>query len=155
MKSIAFFALTTLATAAFAVTPAPDPSIVISGTSNQTAALSLISVNNTSVGNTEAMQNLATNAGNVTIRGTSNQVVVGTGGNLSNLATGGSDAYASQNVSTNLGKVTVSGNSNQLTSLYYASVNNTAFGASSKAVQNIATNNACVVCQPTRRGHHD
>jgi hypothetical protein len=77
------------------------------------------------------------------------------GGNVTNTATG-SDAYASQNLSSNVGDVTISGNSSQFTAMVNASVNNFSTGTSSKAVQNIATNNACFTCQPTKTsyGHH-
>jgi hypothetical protein len=155
MKSLAFFALSAIASAAMAVTPV-DPAISISGTSNQSASLVGTAVSNTANTNDTAQQNLASNAGNVTISGTSNQSVTSAGGVVSNTATGGNDAYASQNLSSNMGNVTIAGHSSQSTSLTLAAVTNLASGASSKAVQNIASNNACVTCQsaPASSGPH-
>ena len=48
------------------------------------------------------------------------------------------------------GEVTIIGNSSQFTSMINSSVNNLSSGSNSKAVQNIASNNACFTCQPTK-----
>lgn len=154
MRTLAFIALSTLASAAMATTPVPAPEIVINGTSNQYASLTSMSVNNNSTGSkSEAIQNLASNTGNVTINGTSTQSVSGLGGNVTNTASG-SEAYASQNLSSNVGDVTVNGTSGQYTSMWNASVNNLSSGSNSKAVQNIASNNACFTCLPGATAQH-
>ena len=146
MKSLILALLGGVTTAAMAVMPV-DPSIVINGTSSQTAGFTGTSVHNTSGANNTAQQNVASNSGNVTIRasGTSIQTVYGSGGTLSNEARG-ADAYASQNVSSNMGDVTIAGTSTQSTYLTRANVRNLADGRNSKAVQNIASNNACQSC---------
>jgi hypothetical protein len=151
MKTLAFIALSVVATAAMATGPVPSsPEIIITGNSTQMASLTSVAVNNNSTGaKSEAYQNLASNTGNVTIGGTSVQTVTGFGGNVTNTASG-SEAYASQNLSSNVGEVTISGHSTQFTAMMNASVNNLSSGSNSKAVQNIASNNACFTCQPTK-----
>ena len=72
MKTLAFFALSALATASYALTPAPMGEIRITGTSNQTASVNGAVVKNTAESNAYANQNLASNKGSVTITGTSN-----------------------------------------------------------------------------------
>lgn len=155
MKTLAFIALSALASAAFAdVTPTPSPEILISGNSTQVVSLTSVMVNNNSTGSrSEAFQNLASNTGNVTISGNSTQSVSGVGGNVTNTASG-EEAYASQNLSSNIGNVTISGNSGQYTSMWGASVNNLSSGRNSKAVQNIASNNACFTCLPGKTAQH-
>ena len=94
-------------------------------------------------GDSEAMQNLASNNGNgILISGTSSQTVAGIGGLVSN-ATNGANAVASQNLSSNFGKVTIAGTSNQSTYLLGGSVVNSANGRNSHAIQNVASNDAC------------
>ena len=150
MKTLAFSALSLLASAAMATTPVGYPDISITGNSTQSVSLTSVAASNNSSGSkSEAFQNMATNTGNVTVSGNSTQSVTGTGGSISNSATG-SDAYASQNLSTNLGEVTIGGNSSQYTYLASASVSNLSSGSNSKAVQNVASNNACFICQPTK-----
>lgn len=147
MKSLVISALSIVATAAMATGPAPSPEIVINGASNQSVTLTSSTLSNNSTGtNSEAIQNVGSNAGNVTINGTSNQTVTGSGSTVSNWATG-SSAYASQNLSANLGEVRVN-NQNQYTSLSASTVANSSTGSSSKAVQNVASNNACFTCLP-------
>lgn len=156
MKALAFVALTAIASAALADgRPMPDPQIRINGDSIQAAVLVHSAVNNSAWGDTDAVQNLASNAGNVTINGDSTQVVVGLHSSVNNTAVG-YNAYASQNLSSNLGDVEVGryGDSLQITALVHSSVNNKAFGKDAKAVQNIASNNACVTCQPTKAYGH-
>lgn len=153
MKSLAFFALSVIASAAMAGGYAPAPEIKITGNSVQAVSLTAAHVSNkSSASNSEALQNLASNAGNVTIGGNSTQTVnAGLGSSVTNESSG-IDSMASQNVSSNLGDVTITGNSWQTTSLTLASLTNLSSGANSKAVQNVASNNACVSCAPG--GHH-
>ena len=155
MKTLAFLALSAIASAAMAVTP-DTPEIVINGESTQLASLSLTAVSNTAGPDNTALQNLASNAGNVTIRnsGVSVQSVDARLGFVKNEAKG-SDAYANQNLSSNMGDVTIGGTSYQFTTLAGALVSNLADGRDSKAVQNIASNNACVHCLTVRRSNSD
>lgn len=153
MKSLAFFALSVIASAAMAAGPAPAPEISITGNSVQSVSLIGANVNNKSTGSkSEAIQNLASNAGNVTIDGDSKQTVnAGMGSSVSNESLG-SDTFASQNLSSNLGNVKIDGYSEQHTSLAFSTLSNLASGVNSKAVQNVASNNACVSCAPTLHG---
>ncbi len=152
MKKLAFIALSALATAAMAAGPAPESEILISGTSYQIASISGTSVRNEAFGNqAQAQQNLASNAGDINIRGNSLQAVVANGGSVTNRAN--DYTTASQNLSSNVGEVTVSGTSVQLTVLDRASIYNEARGRNAKAVQNIASNNSCFVCGETERPH--
>jgi cytochrome c551/c552 len=52
---------------------------------------------------------------------------------------------ASQNVSSNVGQVTIRGASTQVTALLGSYVGNVAH-ANAMAVQNLASNNGCVIC---------
>ena len=150
MRTLAFIALSAIASTALATGPVDSPEIKITGTLLQVASLTSVAVSNNSTGQkSEAFQNLASNTGNVTIGGLSIQAVVGSGGSVTNTASG-SEAYASQNLSSNVGEVTVSGNSLQITHLANSTVTNLSSGSNSKAVQNIASNNACFTCQPSR-----
>ena len=109
MKSLAIFALSTLAAAsAFALTQTPNGEITISGTSTQTASVTGGShTNNQANGSAYANQNLASNKGSIVISGVSDQTAsVSSGSNVSNLATKGGDV-AVQNLASNVGAVTV------------------------------------------------
>ena len=90
MKAIAFFALTAIASAAFAGGPSPVSSggITISGTSNQKTYNNGSSVTNTAGANNKALQNVSSNAADVTIAGTSNQTTDLNGGMATNEAKG-------------------------------------------------------------------
>ena len=157
MKSLAILALTVVATAAMAGPKhSDDPAIVISGTSVQAAVLGHSLVGNIAGPDAEAIQNVASNAGEVTVGGRSFQAVAGFGSFVGNLAFG-HDAYASQNVSSNLGDVTIyqGGSSTQITGLFGSGLLNLALGEDSRAIQNVASNNACVSCQPSKGGWHD
>jgi hypothetical protein len=151
MKSLAFLALSAVATAAMA---GPPDEIVINGDSLQAVALSTSFVINSASANNMALQNLASNSGNVTVRnsGESNQFVVGTGSIVYNSASG-ADAYANQNLSSNMGDVTIGGTSTQLTFLARSGVFNVADGRDSKAIQNIASNNSCFGCPDRHNGN--
>jgi hypothetical protein len=151
MKQLVLFALSAIATAAMAAGPAPASEILISGTSYQIASISGTSVRNEAYGaEAQAQQNLASNAGDVSISGNSLQAVVANGGSVYNRAN--ANTTASQNLSSNVGEVTISGTSVQLTVLDRASIYNEAMGRDAKAVQNIASNNSCFVCGETTRG---
>ena len=107
MKSLAIFALSTLAAAsAFALTQTPNGAITISGTSTQTASVTGGShTNNQANGSAYANQNLASNKGSIVISGVSDQTAsVSSGSNVSNLATKGGDV-AVQNLASNVGLV--------------------------------------------------
>lgn len=152
MKSLAILALSVVATAAMAGPHHDDsPQIQITGRSVQAAVLGGSLAANVATSDAEAIQNLASNAGNVKIGGTSFQGVAAFGSFIGNVAWG-HDAYASQNVSSNLGDVDVrrGGNSTQLTGLFGSGLLNLALGEDSRAIQNVASNNACVTCQPTK-----
>lgn len=148
MKKLALFALSVIATAAMAAGPTPPSEIVITGNSYQSVSLSNSGASNTANGaDALAQQNLASNAGNVTIGGTSWQTVYGQSSHVSNWAD--SNAVAQQNLSSNVGDVTIGGFSSQSTSLYDSYVSNAAYGKGATAVQNIASNNACFACTTT------
>ena len=123
MKKLALFALSVVASTAFAA-----GEIVIGGTSNQTANFTGAAVTNyANGGDSSAFQNMASNSGMVTIGGTSNQTVNMTGGIASNLAN--EDAVAQQNVSSNVGdkdKITIGGTSNQNASISNSALTNRA-----------------------------
>lgn len=156
MKKLATLAFAVLATSAFAAPPGNGngsgghhggtntPSISISGTSVQSASLIFTAVRNKAENGGVAVQNIASNAGNVTIGGDSNQSVRGLLSDVSNSARG-QNAYASQNLASNLGDVTIRGSSSQSVGMFGAYVANSA-NAASTAVQNVASNNACVSC---------
>ena len=109
MKSLAIFALSTLAAAsAFALTQTPNGQITISGTSSQTASVTSGSdVNNQANASAYANQNLASNKGSIVISGKSEQTAtVSAGSNVNNEAKNGGDV-AVQNGASNVGAVTV------------------------------------------------
>ena len=186
MKAIALFALTAIASTAFAAGPVRPGSISISGVSEQKTFSNDSIIKNTSGANNKALQNvssnaadveiystgksyqttnlkdsdvtneakgdysvarqnLASNVGEVDIKGTSTQTVIANRANISNLADG-NGAKATQNIASNYGNVTVAANA---TSLQYASLTgrsaaiNAAKGSLSLAVQNISSNDAC------------
>lgn len=152
MKKLVLLALSAVATAAMATGPSPASEIKISGNSAQVAMLSTTGVVNTANGeDAVAQQNLASNAGNVTISGNSLQMVGAQGSYVGN--TSNANTVAQQNLSSNVGDVTVSGNSLQATMLHASYVLNSATGRDATAVQNIASNNACFACTTTGGGH--
>jgi hypothetical protein len=153
MKSLAFFALSAIATAAMAASPVADE-IVINGRSTQTTSMASSNASNTANADTTALQNLASNSGDITIRGggsSSQTVNARTGSNVFNTATG-ADAYANQNLSSNHGHVTISAASTQLTDLTSSLVANSANGRDAKAVQNVSSNNSCMGCLDRKGG---
>ena len=134
MKSLTFFALSVIASAAMAADPAPAPQISITGISTQSVLLTSSAVSNESSGSkSEALQNVASNAGNVSISGISLQTVTARDSLISNESSG-SNTYASQNVSSNFGEVDITRNSIQMTNLMNSALTNLASGSNSKAV---------------------
>ena len=109
MKSLAFFALSAIATAAMAGPVAAPPAmgtISITGTSSQTLVVNGGSVKNTANDYTYANQNIASNKGNATISGISTQSSTLTGATVTNEAVKGGDV-AVQNLASNVGNTTV------------------------------------------------
>lgn len=102
MKSLAFLALSVVATAAMAVTSTPNGQITISGTSTQTATINGGNVSNTANAGTFANQNIASNKGNVTISGRSEQTANLKNSNVTNEAHYAGDV-ALQNLASNMG----------------------------------------------------
>ncbi|MFV0679615.1 hypothetical protein [Ottowia sp.] len=107
MKSLAFFALSAIATAAMATGPAPAAKLTISGISTQLATVNGGSnVTNTANSYTYANQNIASNKGSVDIKGKSEQSAVITDSQVTNTAVNKGDV-AVQNVASNAGEVSV------------------------------------------------
>ena len=146
MKKLVLFALSVVATAAMAAGPA-GVQIEINGTSTQTADLRSTTVRNNASGvNSQAQQNISSNAGDVFVAGgaRSTQTTRATGSVITNTANANTEAQ--QNMSSNSGDVTIRGFSTQLTTLVNSSVINTATGSRAKAVQSIASNSSCSTC---------
>ena len=146
MKSLVLLAMSVVATSAMAAGPSGVQTI-IAGQSTQAVVLLSSVVRNTANGhNSNAQQNLASNAGDVDITssGKSTQIVGAYNTTFSN--TSNAHTKAQQNVSSNSGDVTISGNSLQLTLAANSAVSNTATGHNAKAVQSIASNSSCSTC---------
>ena len=146
MKKFVLLALSVVATAAMAAGPSGIQT-TIAGTSVQAAVLQTSTVTNLASGvNSQAQQNLASNAGDVNVAssGLSIQVVASNNSIFTNTA--GAQNKAQQNVSSNSGDVTISGNSLQITLANGSNVSNKAIGTNAKAVQNIASNASCSTC---------
>lgn len=147
MRKLVFFALSSVATAAMAVLPAPGGTISISGTSSQTATLNgaSVSITNSSNANNTAFQNLSSNFGTIAVGGSSTQVVTTANSgsyNVTNTAVNPNDV-AVQNLSSNYFTVNVNGTSSQTTNLAQtATLANEANGSNSEAVQNFASNDS-------------
>lgn len=128
MKKLAFFAMTAIATASYALTPVGPGSIVITGTSTQLANVNSGSVvKNTSHAGSFASQNLASNQGLIDISGTSSQTAVVTHGIVTNEAMNGGDV-AIQSLASNVGKVTIAKNSTQEAYVSNSTMTNKASG---------------------------
>lgn len=108
MKSLAFFALTAVATAAMATGNAPMGVITISGTSAQTVTVNGGNVKNTANDYTYANQNIASNKGGITISGKSMQTSSLQNSDVTNEAKLNGDV-AVQNLASNVGNVKVEG----------------------------------------------
>lgn len=86
-----------------------------------------------------AMQNVSSNVGDVSIKGTSSQDTSMYNSSVSNTADG-AGAVAVQSLASNTGKVDIDGKSKQTVSLKHTTVQNLADGAGTTAVQNLASN---------------
>lgn len=156
MKSLAFFALSAIATAAMAgPVPAPMGTITISGNSSQTLSVNGGYVANMANPYSYANQNIASNKGNITISGSSTQSSTLTGANVTNEAKLNGDV-AVQNLASNVGSVdvktspSVAGSSMQTANVDHSNVTNQAKGYvgcrgsdcadAALAYQNVASN---------------
>lgn len=148
MKKLAIIAAAAIATSAFAFgSSTPSPEIKITGASTQNTTTSAFStVANSAEEDAYAVQNLSSNAGNVTIGGNSSQTTSLGGFAMVKNTADGHDAYAAQNLASNSGLVGITGFSTQMVSVG-GLVSNTA-KAHSTAVQNLSSNNGCSACQP-------
>lgn len=141
MKTLVLFALSLVASAAMATSPVgPSSAISITGTSDQLASISDATVSNKANGsNAEALQNIASNAGNVTISNKSKQrAILESSAIVRNEAE--RNAIAQQNVASNVGKVTISGNSEQNVTVKGDSLLANFAGLDSVAQQSLSTN---------------
>lgn len=111
MKSLAFLALSAVATAAMAASATDPNQLTISGTSTQTASVSGGFVTNTANSYSYANQNIASNKGGVNIDGTSTQASTLTNSLVTNEAKHEGDV-AVQNLASNVGNVTVGSDGN-------------------------------------------
>ena len=119
----------------------------------QAALFSNVNVSNTVLDHDNiGQQNLASNAGDITIGGKSEQIVFARGGSISNKVSG-HDNVASQNLSSNVGVVTIAagGSSLQITSADNSNISNTVSGRDNSGTQNIASNNSCTTCGSAHR----
>lgn len=108
MKTLAIFALSTIATAAFAAeVVGPSSTITISGNSTQVAHVNGGYATNIANAKTYANQNVASNKGNVDISGTSAQTAMLYNSHVTNEAKSAGDV-AVQNLASNVGHVDVS-----------------------------------------------
>lgn len=142
MKKLALLALSVVASAAMAQTALGPNAIVINGSSEQLTSISGWSaVRNTASGvDSEALQNLASNAGNITITGSGDSdqtVIIKNGSWVTNTAE--DHAIAQQNLASNVGKVTISGDSEQKVTVDNGTVDNHAY-AHTIAQQSLSSN---------------
>ena len=147
MKKLVLLALSVVASAAMAAGPA-GTQVIINGTSTQTADLRSSTVRNIAFGvNSQAQQNISSNAGDVFVAGSGRSEQT-TNASVGSLITNTSNANtkAQQNMSSNAGDVTISGVSTQLTTVFNSVVTNAATGFNAKAVQSIASNSSCSTC---------
>jgi hypothetical protein len=144
MKKLSILALALVASSAFAVTPTD---VVINSTSIQAAFFDGTSVANKVSGRDNiGQQNLASNAGDITINGAGQlQVVAARDGSIWNTVSG-RDNVGSQNLSSNVGIVKVNGTSVQITASDNSYISNTVSGRDNVGTQNIASNNSCATC---------
>ncbi len=153
MKKLAIIALALTATAAFAQsssrysTPTPPPASSANGPEINDPSVQATVLLNTAVINAasfggEAVQNIATNAGNVDVSGAQLQLVGAKNSLIMNAALGGE---ARQNLASNVGNVEINATSIQaVVAANSAIINKASFG--SKAVQNVSTNTSCSTC---------
>lgn len=160
MKKLAIIAFAAFASSAFATGSGSDPQIDIKGDSVQTVSATFSTFKNYATGagtpasifgpgtsGAYALQNVSSNSGNVEVGmwGDSHQHTMATSSYVKNFANG-TGAYAAQSISSNLGNVNIAGDSTQITKLYGSVVWNQADNGT-KAIQNLASNNACVACK--------
>lgn len=135
MKSLAFLALSAIATAAMAAGPSSVPTLTISGTSTQVASVNGGALKNTAQSYAYANQNVASNKGGVDIKGNSEQTATLTGATVTNEAKSAGDV-AVQNLASNAGDVTIdksqwlTGKSKQTVTITSSSMTNEANGNS-------------------------
>ena len=143
MKSLAFFALSAIGTAALALQPTPSSSsISISGTSNQTASVNGGTLRNEAHSSAYANQNVASNKGGVEIKGSSTQTATLENATVTNDARSGGDV-AVQNLASNVGTVTVNRVAGTLwTPAVNGSSTQTA-NVTNATVRNLAESNGC------------
>lgn len=158
MKTLAFFALTAVASAAaLANPPSSGPKIEINGTSSQTVTVnSRSSAHNHAEAYASAIQNLSSNRGAITVGAgatSTQETTLSNGANVSNHAWNPGD-LAIQNVSSNYGGVQIQPNASsyQNTWMSGGSLSNTASGGGSsdcrdvdckdaaRAMQNVSSN---------------
>ncbi len=125
--------------------------VTINGAYRQTTEITdYSSVSNMVLSGTQntAEQNIAANRGNVTLNSNGSQEVTIRGAAVVNQVDG-SQSTAEQALASNLGTVRLSGQTTQSVNVTWGStVFNGASGASTRAVQNISTNNStCVSCR--------
>ena len=119
---------------------------VINADSLQVAMIKNSAVKNTASGSeSDAKQNISSNAGKVRVDDEQEQITVIKNSSVTNEAKG-SKSFAGQNLSSNVGDVRINDDSTQVTYVKNSLVANLAKGYKSKAVQNIASNNGCDTC---------
>jgi hypothetical protein len=106
MKSLAFFALSVVATAAMATQPTGPSTLTISGNSTQLASVNGGYLTNTAHASAYANQNVASNKGDIDIKGNSSQTAILQNAKVSNEAKSAGDV-AVQNLASNAGDVNV------------------------------------------------
>ena len=141
MKSLVLFALSVVASAAMATGPVGPSAITISGSSTQLTTITDSIVRNKADGSgSQALQNIASNAGTITIKGggSSDQtVLINKDSLVTNVAM--KDAIAQQNLASNVGYVTISGKSKQNVTVDHSTVSNIA-NSNTIAQQSLSTN---------------
>ena len=145
MKKLAIIALALTATAAFADRGGYEPRSSgpqINDPSIQATVLLNTAVINAASYGGEAVQNIATNAGNVDVSGAQLQLVGAKNSLIMNAALGGE---ARQNLASNVGNVEINAMSIQAVVAANSAVINKA-GYRSLAVQNVSTNTSCSTC---------
>lgn len=125
--------------------------VTINGAYRQTTEITdHSSVSNSVISGTQntAEQNLASNRGNVTLNSNGSQEVTIRGASIVNQVEG-SQSTAEQGLASNFGDARISGQTTQSVTVTWGStVFNGASGTSTRAVQNISSNNStCVSCR--------
>ena len=121
------------------------PEINVGAPLIQVTSIASSNVKNKADDGAVAKQNIASNAGNVTIKASTIQAAVISDSNVTNTAYGNPFALATQSIATNIGKVNVNGSLLQVAAIASSTVSNKA-SSNSIATQNISTNNGCSAC---------